>query len=303
MKVLILGIGSAIPTNYRNPSAQLLMMESNHFLIDCGEGTQNQLRKFKAGFQKINAIFISHLHGDHYLGLMGLLWTCNLLGRVQPIKLFGPPALLPIIKNHLKASESKLQFELDFKPTKSDGLNLLFENKNIEVFSFPLKHKVPTTGFLFREKPKKRKIDPQALKKWEIPIVDRRAIKDGKDFYDEEGQVTIPNAELTLDPNPSLCYAYCSDTAFDKDIVQYLDNVNTLYHEATFLERDRDRAISTKHSTAKEAAKIARSAKVGKLILGHFSNRYKELDEFVEESTAIFSNTILAEEGEAFEIA
>src|SRR5690606_18562379 len=272
LKLTILGFNSAIPKKKSAPTAQLLEISNRHFLIDCGEGTQVQLRKAKAKFSKINHIFISHLHGDHVFGLIGLISTLQLLGKETPLWIFGPKGIQDFIMNQLRHTQSNCSFKLNFKELSSNESELIFEDDKVEVYTIPLNHRIYTNGYLFKEKKKPRKLNIDAVKKYpEIETCDYQNLKNGRDFELSNGAI-IPNESLTFPPEKSLSYAFCSDTRYKPDIVPIIENVDLLYHEATFLEDLKEMADYTGHSTAKEAATIAREAKVGKLILGHFSN-------------------------------
>lgn len=295
-EVTILGSGSAVPTVRRNPTAQVVNINDHHFLIDCAEGTQMQMRRYEIGLQKIEQIFISHLHGDHYLGLPGYLQTLHLLGRSKPITIFGPGALKQLIDDHFTVTNSTPRFEINFAAIDQSAHQIVFENKMIEVWSIPLKHKISTCGFLFREKPKPRNLIVSMLKEYRIPVYWLQRIKEGEDFITEEGEV-IPNRELTLDPPASKSYAFCSDTAYFEPIIQMIKGVDLLYHESSFLENMRERAKETLHSTAKDAASIAAQAGVKSLLLGHFSARYRDTDEFIQQASEIFPNVKTAEDG------
>ena len=299
--VLILGSSSASPTADRNVSSQLLNMAQRYFLIDCGEGTQMQLRKYKARFQAIDHILISHLHGDHFFGLPGLLSSMHLLGRKQALTIYAPPELKELIDKLNQISETFLNYEINWIFTKKEGLHLLFEDDKIEVFSFPLKHRIPCTGFLFKEKAGLRKIDPYKLEKHGLSKADILLLKKGKDVVNNLGEL-IPNAEVTNDPPKARSYAYCSDTVFDPEIAGYIKGVSLLYHESTFLDDHLERAKKTLHSTAKQAAQIAQLAGAEKLLLGHFSARYRNLDEFLNDAKSIFGNCLLATDGKIINI-
>ncbi|HLV23594.1 MAG TPA: ribonuclease Z [Moheibacter sp.] len=293
MKLTILGFNSAIPKKKSAPTAQLLEIANRHFLIDCGEGTQIQLRKAKAKFSKIHHIFISHLHGDHVFGLVGLISTLQLLGKETPLYIFGPKGIKDFIMNQLMHTESRCSFDIIFKELESKKSEKIFEDDKVEVLTIPLNHRIYTNGYLFKEKPKKRKLNIEAVRNYsEIEICDYENLKCGRDFQLENGQI-ISNSELTLAPEKSYSYAFCSDTRYKPDIVPIIQDVDLLYHEATFLSDLQDMAEYTGHSTAREAATIARDANAGKLILGHFSNRYKNLNVMLEEAKPIFENTII----------
>ncbi len=300
--VLILGSASASPTLSRNPSAQLININEQYFLVDCGEGTQTRLRENNIKFQRINHIFISHLHGDHYLGLLGLLQTMHLLGRINPIHVYGPIQLKEIIDINLKHSYSTLKYPLVFHETHTKQSEVILETEEVIVSTIILKHRVPCTGFVFKEKTKPRKINPQAIKYYKIPTYGLNKIKSGEDFYFLGGLEVIKNEILTFNPEPSYSYAYCSDTKFDEQIIPIIKDVDILYHEATFLDVDIKRAEATYHSTAKQAATIALKANVKLLIIGHFSNRYGDLSVLLKESKSVFPNTVLGIENNRFKL-
>ncbi|MBV6484555.1 MAG: Ribonuclease Z [Flavobacteriales bacterium] len=300
--ILILGSASAAPTLARNPSAQLININEQYYLIDCGEGTQNRLRQHKIKFQRLNHIFISHLHGDHYLGLLGLLQTMSLLGRTLPLNLYGPKQLKELVDMNLAYSHSTLKYPLIFHETQTNQSEVLFENEHLTISTIILDHRVPCTGFLFKEKPKPRKINPKAIKRYEIPKYAMDNLKRGLDFSFPDKNEVIKNELLTLNPDESYSYAYCSDTKFNERIVPQLKDIDILYHEATFLHRDEKRAEATYHSTAKQAATIAKQANAKLLIIGHFSNRYKDLNVLLDEAKTIFANTQLAQDDAVFEM-
>ncbi len=299
LSVLILGSGSALPTISSNQSAQIVELENHLFLVDCGEGTQIELRRNKVKVQKIDHIFISHLHGDHFFGLVGLLSTMHLLGRKKELNIHGPKGLEEIVQIQFRNTGSHLSFQMKFIEVSEAG-QLLFEDKKVIVTALPLKHRIPCFGFLFQEKIGLRKLKTSALAKYQIPIHARKGVKEGEDFITEEGDV-IKNSEITLEPEQAKSYAYCSDTAFNQNLIPLIDQVNLMYHEATFLESERARAKKTFHSTAKDAAKVANLASTQKLLIGHFSNRYKTKDRFLQESRQIFKETYIAEEGVRYE--
>ncbi|MGZ3900684.1 MAG: ribonuclease Z [Bacteroidia bacterium] len=300
-ELLILGSSSASPTSERNPSAQLLNIAERHCLIDCGEGTQMQLRRYKAKFQAIDHIFITHLHGDHFFGLPGLLSSMHLLGRQQGLTIYCPKELQGIIEGINRVAETSLSYPITWKFTDNKKLTLLFEDDKLEVYCFPLKHRIYCTGFLFKEKPLPRKIDKYKLDKFGVSTSEILKLRKGMDVYNEQGQL-VKNAEVTLDPLPPRSYAYCSDTIFNPAIVEYVKGVDVLYHESTFLDDHIARAKKTYHSTAKQAAQIALEAEAGKLLLGHYSARYGNLDNFLEEAKTIFNNCDLAIDGKKFKI-
>ncbi len=293
LKLTILGYNSALPTAFTHPTAQLLNIAERHFLIDCGEGTQVQLRKAKAKFNRINHIFISHLHGDHVFGLIGLISTFQLLGRDTPLHIHGPKGIEEFIMTQLRLTESNNTYEIIFNELHTKQSVLVFEDDKVEVFSIPLNHRVYTNGYLFREKKKTRRLNIDAIEEFpEIEICDYQNLKNGKDFELASGKI-ISNDYLTFNAQKSLSYAFCSDTKYKPDIVPLIKEVDLLYHESTFLHELKDLANYTGHSTAKEAAMIAKEANVKKLILGHFSNRYHDYKVLLNEAKEVFPETIL----------
>lgn len=289
----ILGFNSAIPTANSSTTAQLLEMSERHFLIDCGEGTQVQLRKAKAKFSKINHIFISHLHGDHCFGLPGLIASFRLLGRETPLYIYGPKGIKEMLETIFRLTETQRGFDVIYKELESKKSEKIYEDKAVEVYTIPLNHRIYCNGYLFREKTKPRHLNMEEIKKYsEIDICDYQNLKNGKDFILSDGYV-LKNEILTHNPEPSLSYAFCSDTLFNPDIVPIIKSVDTLYHEATFLHELKEMADYTGHTTALEAATIAKQANVKKLILGHFSNRYDNLQVFTDEAKTTFKNTFL----------
>jgi ribonuclease Z len=300
-ELLILGSSSASPTSERNPTAQLLNIAERFFLIDCGEATQIQLRRYKARFQSIDHIFISHLHGDHFFGLPGLLGSMHLLGRKQVLNIYGPRELKSLIEMINSTSETRLNYPINWVFTENTGCNLIFEDSKVTVHSFPLKHRIFCTGFIFREKPLPRKIDKYRLEKLDISFADILLLKAGKDVVNRQGEL-IKNSEATLDPPPARSYAYCSDTIFDPTIVDSIREVDALYHESTFLEDNLERAKKTFHTTARQAAEIAALASAKQLLLGHFSARYTNLEGFLREASPVFPNCLLATDGKKIKI-
>lgn len=301
--VLILGSASASPTINRNPSAQLVNINEQYYLVDCGEGTQLRLREHKIKFQRLHHIFISHIHGDHYLGLLGLLQTMHLLGRTLPLNVYGPKQLKEIIDMHLLYSHSTLKYSLIFHETQTNESVILIENDQITVSTILLDHRIPCTGFLFKEKTKPRIINVDEVKKQGVPKYALNKLKNGEDFCPSaDGRKIIKNEILTFHPEPSCSYAYCSDTKFNESIIAQIKDVDVLYHEATFLEIDSKRAATTYHSTAKQAAEVAQKANAKLLIIGHFSNRYKDLNLLLNEAKSIFENTVLGLENLTVEV-
>ncbi|WP_224483219.1 ribonuclease Z [Robertkochia aurantiaca] len=299
-KLHILGCYSATPRAMTNPTAQVLHINGHIFLIDCGEGTQVALRKQKIKFARIKHIFISHLHGDHFFGLPGLITTFRLLGRESALHIHGPKGIKEAITVMLKVGNAWTNFPLIFHELESKNSELIFEDDKVEVFTIPLKHRIYTNGFLFREKPGLRKLNITAAEKFRVDRSYFRKIKQGKDVVTEEGEV-IANEMLTYDPPPVKSYAFCSDTAYDQGIVPLIREVDILYHESTFLQDHEDLAAMTGHSTAKQAASIALKAGVKKLVLGHYSTRYNSLEAFRQEAETIFEPVALAEDGKTFD--
>jgi ribonuclease Z len=299
--VTILGSNSAIPTLKRNPTSQLLNHNERLFLIDCAEGTQIQLRRSHIRMQRINHIFISHLHGDHFFGLIGLISSMHLLGRTKELHLFGPPQLEDIIDIQLNASQTELNYPLIFHPINPDANEIIYEDDKLIISTIPLNHRIPTCGFLFKEKKGKRRIRKQMVKDMNIPVDEIVKIKDGADFTNTEG-TTYKNAEITDQPNAPRSYAYCSDTAYHEAIIPIIRNVTLLYHEATFMQEKADVAAEKFHSTAIEAATIAKKAKAEKLIIGHFSNRYENVNQLLEEAVTVFPNTDTARDGQTYDV-
>jgi ribonuclease Z len=297
----ILGSSGALPAFGRFPTSQYLTIQNRHFLIDCGEGAQMQLMKYQLPVHKINHIFISHLHADHYLGLMGLLFSMHLQKRVNDLHLYAQKGLDEIILLHLKYSKSALSYTIRFHVFDPEQQTIIFEDAAVSVTTIPLTHKLPCAGFLFREKGKPFKLDKQKLLPG-IKLQHLALLKTGADVFDDSGNLLYRNRDFTLPPAPSYSYAYCSDTAWNETMVDQLKHVDLLYHETTFMEEDRDKAIETRHSTTLDAARIARQANVGKLLIGHFSARYRELEPVLAEAQTVFTNTALAIEGNTFEL-
>ena len=291
-ELTILGCGSATPTTKQFPTAQLLKMRERFFLIDCGEGTQQQLRRSKTKFTRVNHIFISHLHGDHFFGLPGLLSSFHLLNRRKELHIYGSPELKTWLDVTFKATHTYLKYPLVFHETQDKEKSLLFEDDKVSVYSFPLKHSIAVTGFLFEEKLKERNILKHKIDQYGIEICDIQNIKNGKDWVSTDGK-TIPNMELTTDPPAPLKYAFCSDTGFYPKLKEYFSTVDLLYHESTFLQVDEKLAKKTKHSTAAHAGQIATLTQTKNLLLGHYSVRYKNKELFKNEALKYFSNVFL----------
>lgn len=292
----ILGCGSALPTTRHNASSQVINLRDKLYMIDCGEGTQLQMRKMKIKFSRLNHIFISHLHGDHSLGLPGLVSTLGMLGRMGDLFVYGPAEVGEYVQVIEKLFCQGSPFQMKFQAVDTNNYNLVMEDRSVSVYSLPMKHRVPCCGYLFVEKERSPHIIREMIDFYKIPISKIELIKQGADFVTEEGEV-IPNKILTRPAEPAKRYAYCSDTAFFPKIVPYIEGVDLLYHEATFLEADSARAYETFHSTTKQAASIARDAQVKKLLIGHYSARYIDLLPLEKEARSIFHNTLLANEG------
>lgn len=292
----ILGCGSALPTTRHNASSQVINLRDKLYMIDCGEGTQLQMRKMKIKFSRLNHIFISHLHGDHSLGLPGLVSTLGMLGRMGDLFIYGPAEVGKYVQVIEKLFCQGSPFQMKFQAVDTNNYNLVMEDRSVSVYSLPMKHRVPCCGYLFVEKERSPHIIREMIDFYKIPISKIELIKQGADFVTEEGEV-IPNKILTRPAEPAKRYAYCSDTAFFPKIVPYIEGVDLLYHEATFLEADSARAYETFHSTTKQAASIARDAQVKKLLIGHYSARYIDLLPLEKEARSIFHNTLLANEG------
>ena len=301
MKLTILGCYAATPRTFTNPTSQVLEIRNRLFLVDCGEGTQVQLRKNKIKFSAINHIFISHLHGDHFYGLIGLISTFNLLNRATNLTIYGPIGIEDIVKLQLKHSNSWPQYTLNFVVLESKESQIIYEDDKVVVKTIPLKHRVYTNGFLFQEKIKERKLNVEAVLKYNIDKCYFQNIKNGKDITLENGAI-IPNKDLTFDPEKPKSYAFCSDTIYNENIVPILKDVDYLYHETTFLESEAELAKKTMHTTAIEAAKIAKLSNVKQLILGHYSTRYSSIELFKTEAQTIFENVQLADDGKVFNL-
>jgi len=301
MKLSILGCHSATPRIGANPTAQVLETRGHVFLIDCGEGTQIQLRRSKVKFSRIRHVFISHLHGDHFFGLIGLISSFRLLGREAELHIYGPSGIKELITLQLKLGNSWTNYPLYFHELSAKEGQVVFEDDKIKVETVPLNHRVYTNGFVFKEKPGARKLDYQAALKAGIDKSYFNKLKQGKDVSNDRGE-RIDHRQVTSDPEPTRSYAFCSDTVYHPPLAEHIQGVTALYHESTFLESHRHLCEKTKHSTALEAARIAKMAGVETLILGHYSGRYKNLEMFRTEASKIFPNVRLARDGKVFEI-
>ena len=299
MKLSILGCYSATPRIIAHTTSQVLETRGHLFLIDCGEGTQVELRRHKIKFNQIKHIFISHLHGDHYFGLVGLISTFRLLTRETDLHIYGPKGLKEIITLQLKLSDSWTNFKLIFHVLSSKESELVYEDEKVSIHTIPLDHRVYTNGYLFKEKPFERKLDIQKAEALNIDKAYFRKLKQGADVVNEQGEL-IANSAVTLEGHQPKSYAFCSDTAYKEDIVPLIKDVDVLYHESTFLEDHEHLCVKTKHSTAKQAAMIALKANTKLLILGHYSTRYGGLEGFKTEAETVFKNVLLAEDGKEF---
>lgn len=300
MKVTILGCYAATPRTLTNPTSQVLQIKNHLFLIDCGEGTQVELRRNKIKFSKIRHIFISHLHGDHFFGLVGLIATFRLLNRENELHVYGPKGIKQAITLQLKLSNSWTNYPLFFHELDQKTPQLLYEDDKVSVETIPLKHRIYANGFLFKEKLGERKLNINAVQKYDIDVLFYRNIKAGKDVKLEDGRI-IPNRELTFDPDPPQSYAFCSDTSYKPDNIPQLKGVTVLYHESTFLDRNAELAEPTGHSTARQAGIMAREAEAQHLILGHYSTRYPDLTLFANEAKTEFPKVHTADDGKVFE--
>jgi len=300
MKLTILGCYSATPRALNNPTSQVLEMKNNMFLIDCGEGTQVQLRKHKIKFNRIKHIFISHLHGDHFFGLVGLISTFRLLTRETDLHIYGPKGIKEIVTLQMKLADSWTNYKLIFHELSSVESELIYENNTVKVYTIPLKHRIYTNGFLFKEKEGDRKLDISAVEANNINVAYYRKLQQGFDVQNENGAIIKNNLVTTPGLAPK-SYAFCSDTVYNESMVPLIKNVSVLYHESTFLDQHKKLADPTKHSTAKQAASIAKQADAGTLILGHFSTRYGNINVFKKEALSVFENVELAEDGKVFE--
>jgi ribonuclease Z len=309
-ELTVLGTSAAVPYRDRHLAAQVLNIQEQLFLIDCGEGTQFQMMKFHVKKMKINQVFISHLHGDHFFGLFGVLTSMAMMGRKNALDIYAPAGLEEIVKVVFQNSFYESPFPIHFFTLETEqevAPILIFENAQVEVFSFPLKHRVPTVGFLFKEKPRSRNIIADKIKQFNIPFQAIKAIKNGSDYVytevsnpENSAGVIIPNSELTIDPPKPRSFAYCSDTAYSETVIEAVKNVDLLYHEATFGHEMAAHASITGHSTASEAGTVALKSQAKKLIIGHFSSRYEQLDPLLDEAKTVFPNTVLGIDGRTY---
>lgn len=300
-QITILGANSALPVHGRYPSAQYIQIQGYHLLMDCGEGTQLRLREVKAKWAKINHVFISHLHGDHFFGLPGFITSMSLLGRQKPLHIYGPLGIKQVLINLFNGCGVQLNYEMIFHEIDSETSTICLDNDKFEVLTIPLDHRVATHGYLFREKPKLRNIIPAKIKEHQLTIDQIKAAKAGNNIQLPDGQ-TIMNDHLTLDPTPPRSYAYCSDTRYKPNITSIIHGVDLLYHEATYLHERLEMAEYSKHTTALEAGQIAKAAEVKKLMIGHYSSRYDNVTPLREEAQSVFNNTIVALNGKVVDV-
>ncbi len=298
-KVTILGSGAALPTSTRNPTSQYIECNGRRILIDCGEGTQVQLRRFGVKYQRIEHILISHLHGDHYFGLVGLLSSMHLLGRKKSIEIYAVEELKEIVLKQLEYGGSKLAFDIHFNVLKKNGSGICYEDEQLSISYFPLSHKIPTSGFVIRQKEKELHLDIDKCRNNDVKVEYYHRLKKGEDIVLENGEI-LYSEKYTSPSEPPKSYAFCSDTKYYESIIPVISKVDVLYHEATFTDDKSDRAKATKHSTASQAAKIAKKAKVGKLLMGHISARYKEGTQHLIEAKPFFSNCEVVEDGNEY---
>lgn len=297
----ILGSNSAAFAHGRHQTSQVLKIQDQYVLIDCGEGTQLLMRKHQVKISKINIIVISHLHGDHYYGLIGLLSTLHLFGRKKELMLIGPPGLSDVLSLQLKYSETSLNFKINFTEWKPGEVRMVLDHPKFTITTIPLEHRVPCAGYLFQEKPKKRRINKLKLPD-KLPPTEIYKLKCGEDLVDEEGNILHKNEDVTLEPLRALSYAFCSDTRYKPELISNIQGVDLLYHEATFTSEMEERAKNTYHSTARQAATLAKDAGVRRLLIGHFSTRYRNLEPVLAEALEVFKNTEIAAEGHTFEV-
>jgi len=299
--VTILGSSSALPTSHRFPTAQVVRLNEQLFLIDCGEGTQIQLRKFGFRMGRINHIFISHLHGDHIYGLPGLISSLALFGKKGELHIYAHSDLQQMMEGMMKFMNEVTDLKVKYHPLNFKKRSVIFEDKRIRITSFPLKHRISCCGFLFQELPSDRHLDMQAVEKYGIPLSQRQNIKKGADWILEDGTVVL-NSEITLPPDAARAYAFCTDTIFRKETAEMVQGVDLLYHEATFAADLTELARKTFHATSVQAAEVAKLANVKKLLIGHFSSRYKDVSSLVEESRILFPETYAVNDGDCFEL-
>jgi ribonuclease Z len=300
-KVYILGCGSALPTLHHFSSSQVVQIRDKFMMVDCGEGTQIQLRRTHIHFNKVQAVFISHLHGDHCLGLIGLISTFGLLGRTAPLHIYAPIGYEQLFQEQINMFCHDLDYTVTFHSIDTYINKVIYEDRSLSVETIPLQHRVPCCGFLFKEKPTLPHIKRELIDFYKIPVCSINQIKNGADWVTEDGTV-VPNHRLTFPAEPPRSYAYCSDTRYMPELHEMIKGVTVLYHESTYGRDREDRAKLYNHSTAEQAATVAKQAGVGKLLLGHFSARYKDENVLLDEAKTIFANTELAKEDEVIDI-
>lgn len=300
--VWVIGSNSAVPAHGRHPSAQVLSINDRLYLIDCGEGTQMRFNELGIRWMKINQVFISHLHGDHYFGLIGMISTYHLLKRTRPLDIFAPAELLNILMLQLEVGHTVLCYDLNFHILDPKEGKRIYENEDITVDTIVLKHRIDCLGFLFKEKQRDRKINRDKLAEYDIPVELIPDIKKGMDIVDEKTGERILNKDITIDPARVRSFAYCCDTAFNTDMIEQIKGVDLLYHDCTFDEQSTQRALDTFHSTTIQAAEIAKLSGAKKLLIGHFSSKYDNLNPLLVEAKRVFENTVLAIEGKTFVI-
>lgn len=300
-KIHILGCGSALPTLKHNASSQLIEMRGKCFMVDCGEGAQMQFRRSHIHFSKLNAIFISHMHGDHCFGLMGLLSTLGMLGRTSKLRIYAPKEYATLFRQQVEFFMQTMEYEMEMIPIDTEKQQVIYEDHSLTVETVPLQHRVPCCGFIFREKPTLPHIRRDMIDYYGIPVSQINNIKNGADWTNEDGDV-IPNARLVQPADSPRSYAYCSDTRFVPGLKEKVKGVTVLYHESTYTSDQEDRAKIYYHSTARQAATIAAGAGVGTLLLGHYSARYNDEQVLLEEAKAVFSNSVLSQEGMVFDV-
>lgn len=300
-KVHILGCGSALPTGHHNPSSQVVEIRGKLFMVDCGEGTQGQVRRSHLNFTKLYAIFISHIHGDHVLGLIGMISTFGLQGRTAPLHVYAPEAYEALFHAEMQMFCSTIDYEVIFHPVDTTKRSVIYEDRSLTVETIPLHHRMPCSGFLFKEKQGDRHINPKAMEFYNIPRSQINNLRAGLDWTTPEGEC-ISNDRLTTPPDPTRSYAYCSDTRYMPSLGEALKDVTVLYHEATYCEDMKDKAVKYLHSTAREAALTAKAANAGMLLLGHYSQRYSDERPLLKEAKEIFENTFLTDEQKTFNV-
>lgn len=300
-KIHILGCGSALPTLKHNASSQLIEMRGKCFMVDCGEGAQMQFRRSHIHFSKLNAIFISHMHGDHCFGLMGLLSTLGMLGRTSNLRIYAPKDYEPLFRQQVEFFMQTMEYEMEMIPVDTEKQQVIYEDHSLTVETVPLQHRVPCCGFIFREKPTLPHIRRDMIDYYGIPVSQINNIKNGADWTNEDGDI-IPNARLVQPADSPRSYAYCSDTRFVPGLKEKVKGVTVLYHESTYTSDQEDRAKIYYHSTARQAATIAAGAGVGTLLLGHYSARYNDEQVLLEEAKAVFDHSILSQEGMVFDV-